>query len=221
VAAVILALEVNLRLANVSAVPLRSTLTGGLRNALLRTEQGRGYINLGYLALSTGIVCLGIAVTMWSERRDGQGRWVWAYFIAAAGAAILLFAQVLGSRNLAIQTLVGLLVAFHFRFRRIPTRFVISALLVLAVGAVEFLSLRDTHHLTADPVAMAGNASKTFDGFNFLVTALARVHHLLWGRSLGQDFLYTYLPRQLFPGKATVYGFVVAQNRSCRVSAHR
>jgi thiol-disulfide isomerase/thioredoxin len=212
IAAGLLALELNLRLANASALSPRSILTGGLRNALLRTEQGRGYINLGYLALSTGIVCLGIAMAMWSEGRLGRGRWVWTYFIGAAGAAILLFALILGSRNLAIQTVVGLLVAFHFRYRRIPTRFMVAALVVLAIGAVEFLSLRNMHHLTADPITMSGNASKTFDGFNFLVSALARVHHLLWGRSFGQDFLYTYLPRQLFPGKPTVYGVVLAQN---------
>lgn len=212
VAVGILALEANLRLANASALSPRQVFTGQLRAALLQTEQGRGYLNLGYLAFSTGLVCLAIAVSIWARDRPTRKRWVVAYFGVASGTAVVLFALVLGSRNLAIATLVGLLVAFHYRYRTIPTRVVVSALCVLALGAIAFISLRNGRHLTADPIAMAGYASKSFDGFNFLVTALARVHHLLWGRSLGGDLLYTYLPRQLFHAKPTVYGIVVAQD---------
>lgn len=212
VAAGVLALEFNLHLANASAYSIRALFTGQLREPLVQTEQGRGYINLGYSAFSAGLVCLALAVAAWSKRDSRRRRWVWLYFPVAALAAVSVFGLLLGSRSLAAGTLVGLLVAFNYRYRRIPRALVLAALGAVALGAVVFISLRNSHHVTFDVISMAAYVSKTFDGFNFLVTALARVHHLLWGQSLGQDALYTYLPRALFHAKPTVYGIVLAQD---------
>jgi hypothetical protein len=212
VAAGVLALELNLHLAHASAYPLHALFTGQLRGPLVQSEQGRGYINLGYSAFSAGLVCLALAVAIWSKRDSRRRRWLWLYFALAALATVIVFALLLGSRSLAAGTLVGLLVVFNYRYRRIPRALVLAALGAVALGAVVFISLRDSHHVTFNVISMAAYVSKTFDGFNFLVTALARVHHLLWGQSLGQDALYTYLPRALFHAKPTVYGIVLAQD---------
>ena len=57
----------------------------------------------------------------------GRGRWFGAYLAISSATAVVVFAQVLGSRNLAIVTLVSLLVVFHYRYRRIPNRIVVPA----------------------------------------------------------------------------------------------
>jgi cytochrome c biogenesis protein CcmG/thiol:disulfide interchange protein DsbE len=76
---------------------------------------------------------------------------------------------------------------------------------------VIFISLRNTGTVSLSPVVWAGYVGKTFDGFNFLSTALSRVHDFAWGRTLLQDWFWTYMPRALVPGKPDVYGIVAAQ----------
>jgi hypothetical protein len=51
----------------------------------------------------------------------------------------------------------------------------------------------------------------TLDGFAFLVNAIARVDDFLWGSTIAEDLVFTYLPRALWEGKPVIFGYVAAQ----------
>jgi hypothetical protein len=98
----------------------------------------------------------------------------------------------------------------HYRYRRIPLVGVVAAVLALAVVAVVVSAARGTGSI-ADPVAAIGTLGLTLDGFPFLVNAIARVHDFLWGSTIAQDLVLTYLPRALWAGKPVIFGYVEAQ----------
>lgn len=189
----------------------REVLAGGLRIAILELNFGRGYINVGFQALGFGLVCLLLALAYSAVRGSGRRRLVIPAYVAASVFSIVVFGGVLGSRSFAVVTLIQLLVVLHLAYRPLPPRLVMGAFAVLAALSVAVLVVRIGSG-GLDPLFYAGLVAKTFDGFNFLVTAIARVDGLLWGRTIAEDIGLTYLPRAVFPDKPTIFGIVAAQD---------
>ena len=209
----VLALEATLLLADAGDASVMGLLRGELRDGVVRSGGGRGYLALGFLALSLGIGLTGIALVRWAGLRDARRRAVVVPGLAGlALASAVIFGGVLGSRQLAIVTVVQLLVVYHLLHRPVRTSAAVAGGLALGAGGVAFISLRNTGSIRFDPVEWVGFAAKTFDGFNFLVTGLARIDGFLWGRSLAEDVIWTYLPRFLYPEKPLSYGIVTAQD---------
>ncbi|MEW6582123.1 MAG: hypothetical protein AB1416_05110, partial [Actinomycetota bacterium] len=208
----VLAIEATLVLAGAWNYSPAELLTGELRDAMLRALAGRGYLSVGFLAFTIGAVLLAMHAARRIEESGGSGRRVVAVYALTACVVGLLMGLLLGSRQLVVVTAVQLLVAYHVTHRRIPTRAVAGSFGVLAALGVVFVSLRNSGRLTLNPVEWAAYAAKTFDGFNFLTNALARVTDLEWGRTLVEDVFWTYLPRSVFTGKPTAFGIVDAQD---------
>lgn len=207
----LVALEVTLALVGFDRLTPASIASGDMRQATLQAAQGRGYLSLGFLALSLGMT----ALVLEGARRTAAGtmsrRSLALATLVAIGFAAVAFGVVLGSRSLVIVTTIQLAVALHYGFSRLSARAAAALAVAVASFGVVFISLRNSSTVALDPLLWAGYAGKTFDGFNFLVTAVARQTDMLWGATLGQDLLYTYLPRVLVPDKPTVYGIFTAQ----------
>jgi oligosaccharide repeat unit polymerase len=183
----------------------KEILSGELRRATVGAASGRGYLTVGYLALSLGIALVGVLVASTPNAKARPMRAA-LRLAGVAAVAVLLFAVVLGSRQLAVVTCVQLLVVFHLMVRPIGWPRVALTFAALAVASVVFISLRNYGRVVTNPVDLAGLAAKTFDGFNFLVSAVARVADFGFGRSLAEDIGLTYVPRAFFPGKPEVFG---------------
>jgi thiol-disulfide isomerase/thioredoxin len=207
----LLAVETSLFLVGFWRYSPADVVSGGLRAATLKAAGGRGYLSIGYLALGLGCASLGLWFVRWAGDDPRRRRWVVPAFGVIAVFAIGVFVGLLGSRNLAVVTLVQLAVVLHLGFRRVPARLAAGAFAALAVLSVVFISLRNTGTLSPNPVVWAGYVGKTFDGFNFLSNALSRVHDFVYGKTLVEDWFWTYMPRALIPGKPDVYGIVAAQ----------
>ena len=210
----VLALGVSLLLVEAWKYSPRDILTGGLRNPSLSVVSGRGYLNVGFTALGFAGPCLCFGLALKARQRPELGPLVAPSIFGAAVAAAVTFGGVLGSRQLLMAAILELLVVYHFAYKRIRPIVVGGVAVALGVLGVEFIALRNTGSLSFDPVHAAGLASKTFDGFNFLVATLARIEfdQFAWGRTLVEDVWVTYVPRGLFPDKPLVYGIVAAQD---------
>jgi thiol-disulfide isomerase/thioredoxin len=206
-----LALLATLVLANAWTYPLSSIAKGGLREATLVVTSGKGYLTFGFLALSFGLTLAVMAAARAFKEGRGTSRRV--YVIAATGAvaAVVIFGAVLGSRSLVVATVVQIAIVLNFSHRQLRASHFWALLGALAVFGIVFISLRNSQHVSLDPVVWAGYAAKTYDGFNFLAAAIARIHDPHWGSTMAQDVFWTYQPRFLLHSKPDVYGIVRAQ----------
>jgi hypothetical protein len=186
------------------SLPVQDLLTGGLRAAAVQSFSGRGYLSVGFALLALAVPC----AAMWACDAPGRRRWLTVGVMCAI--ALVLLGAVVGSRILALGIPIGALAVIHYRYRRIPLAAVAAALLTLAVAAVGISAARGTGSI-ADPVAVIGTLGLTLDGFAFLVNAIARVDDFLWGSTIAEDLVLTYLPRALWEGKPVIFGYVAAQ----------
>lgn len=207
----LLAIETVLVLSDASTLSASEILRGGLREATLTVTDGRGYLAIGYLALSLGLLCLVTAAALAGKPGTRAARWVVPVALAAVAVSLLMFGLVLGSRQNAVVTALGSLIIVHLVWRRIPVAAWAAGLVVAAVFGVVALASRNADGLTLNPLDWAGGAAKTFDGFNFTVTGLARAERPLYGQTFVEDLGLTYLPRFLFEGKPTTFGIVRAE----------
>jgi hypothetical protein len=186
------------------SLPLQDLLSGGLRAATVQSFSGRGYLSVGFALLALAVPC----AALWACNAPHRLRWLTVGVMCAI--ALVLLGAVIGSRILALGIPVSALAVVHYRYRRIPLVGVVAAVLALAVVAVVVSAARGTGSI-ADPVAAIGTLGLTLDGFPFLVNAIARVHDFLWGSTIAQDLVLTYLPRALWAGKPVIFGYVEAQ----------
>lgn len=185
-------------------LPAADLLTGDLRRETVRSFTGRGYLTVGFAMLALSIPLL---VAWAAARRD---RVAWATVAGATITAEVLLGGVVGSRILALGIPIAIAVVVHYRVRAIPLGVAAAGGVAAALLGVAIAAARGTASVT-DPLSAVGGLGLTLDGFNFLVNAIARTPDLLWGSSLSEDTLLTYLPRGLWAGKPEIYGVVGAQ----------
>ena len=137
------------------------------------------------------------------------------YIIALLIIAIVILAVgVLGGRMLLMSLLIGVATLYHYRVRRI--RILIGLALMLIAGLLAgILGVMLTSPYDTYPgisfYKMSRSLSATFEFFDELVTAIVHVKGFFGGVTILEDFVYTYLPRALFPGKPLIYGQVKLQ----------
>lgn len=198
----------TLLVANIVAFSPLEIATGELRVAVLDALPGRGYLTLGLLCFPLGIaVMTGAFAARLQQVR--LGRWV---PVAAGVLLAAVFMVLLGSRELAVLSVLLPFAVTHFMVRPWSAWGTLLTVVVLVAGAITAVSLRNSGALPTGVVAGLGFAGKTFDGFNFLVNSLARVHSFAWGRTVIEDVGLTYVPRMFFPDKPTTFGIVAAQD---------
>ena len=198
-------------LAVVAAVLLATTplsignlFSSELRDDVVRQFKGRGYLSIGFMLLMLSAPCF----ALWASLRRTVTSWVICLGLSLVAAAEL--GALTGSRIGVVAVVLGVLVVVHYRVRRVPTAVVVALGLVLAGIGVAQGVVRGTS-VIENPLSPAATLAATLDGFNFLVNALARVRDFEFGRTLAEDIGLTYLPRDLWPDKPTVFGFVRAQ----------
>ncbi len=205
----IVVVEAALLRADVFAFSVAEIRAGRLREVVLASAHGHGYFLVGFVLLQ-----FGLASVVYLAATTMDPSWQRRVPIVALGCALvagIVFAGLLGSREYTVICLVQIVVVLHLFWRRVSPRLAGLAVLGLGTFGVSLFSLRTTGGLTVDPIVLAGFASKTFDGFNFLTTAIARVDQPQVMRTLAEDIGWTYLPRAVFEDKPTVYGIVAAQ----------
>jgi len=180
-------------------------LSTTVRGEAVRNFEGRGYLNVGSWMLALSIPC----AALWASAQETKKPWAIVAIMSAISTVLL--GAVLGSRNLLLAVAAGVLVVLHYRVRRFPTRTVVALAIVTAAAMVTVGALR-YRSSASDPIEAFGVIVATFDGFHFLVNALARTQEFLWGATVLQDVVFTYLPRGLWAGKPDIYGVVSAQD---------
>lgn len=183
-------------------LPVTDLLTGQLRSETVASFTGRGYLTVGFAALSLSVPCW----VMWTSGR-AWGPWLLVGVLTAV-AFVLLFG-VVGSRIGALGALIGGFVVIHYRVRRLRVGTVITAGLLVIAAATAVQLARGT--TITGPISILGPLSLTLDGYGFLVDALGGNEEFLLGRSIVEDAVLTFLPRELWPDKPLVYGYVRAQ----------
>jgi hypothetical protein len=179
-------------------------LTGELRQSTVASFTGRGYLSVGFAALALSIPC----AALWAAASGSRGRWLLT--AAAAGVAFVCLGGIVGSRIYALSIPVGVLVVVHYRVRRLSWRLAVTiAAVTLVAGVVQFAARGDAD--LSGPVTGAGALAQTLNGFEFLVETVARTDRFLWGQSVLEDAVLTYIPRGLWGDKPVVFGFVRAQ----------
>lgn len=184
---------------------LGDLLTGGLRRATVTSFAGRGYLSVGFMLLALATPC----AAMWAVLAGGGlRRWV---LVAAVGVvSMTLLGGIAGSRIYALSAPVGVLVVIHYAVRRIgPAAAALGAAAVLAAGLVQ-LAVRDDASI-GSPLEAAGALTLTLGGFDFLTSAMARVDDFMLGQSVVEDAVVAYLPRAVWAGKPSTYGFIRTQ----------
>jgi oligosaccharide repeat unit polymerase len=205
---------VVLFVAGLGSVAWAILLTGGLHNgnvlggasreAIVGNLSGRGYLSVGFIALAVSIPC----AAAWAAARRTRGAWR----LVAVGGLIALVALVaiVGSRLGALTLILGTVVVIHYRVRRLATWMIATILAACGIAAVLILVIRQGTAVTG-PVSALGYVSQTLDGFTWLVDAMARVRHFVYGKSIVQDISLTFFPRALWPDKPAVFGAVALQ----------
>lgn len=187
-------------------LPIGDILRGRARGQALATFSGRGYLSVGLVLLTLAAPCW----ALWACARPSRLR-------AAVCALVLLAAMLalggpIGSRLFALSLPVSVVVVVHLHYRRISELQAVAAGGLILGAGVLVLVLRGGAG-DGGALGSVGLLALTLDGFNFLVNALDPEAPLLWGRSLVEDGLLTYLPRGLWSGKPEVYGFVGLQDQ--------
>lgn len=183
---------------------LSALLDGRLRDESVESFSGRGYLSVGYGMLALAPPC----AALWAARRGGRRAWL---AVAGSGAVgVVLLGAVLDSRMQALVLVVGVLAVVHYRVRAFSVREALALGAGLLVLVLAFTAIRRPD-ASRDTFGLLGRLVGTFDGFHFLVNALARVDDFLLGGSVAEDTVLTYLPRSLWPGKPEVYGILRTQ----------
>lgn len=132
---------------------------------------------------------------------------------ASAAAAIVFY-----SRTLVLQLLITLTVVLHFKGGWFTPRtlLVLGSVFVTLGGALGLhrVGISSLAAAITSPLFAISFLGHTFDSFEFLVPAVQRMSLLGEGGgvSLLEDLGWTYLPRALFPGKPSEYGYLRIQN---------
>jgi hypothetical protein len=191
--------------AAISEFSLGGAVSGAFRTRILQAAYGRGYIVV-LASLAAFAPPLQIAIALTTRRRLD-----WALATGITGiVGVLLVA--LYSRQLMLQMIVMLVVVGYFKGRWLTRGgVVVAGVAILIVGGFLGLRLRAADVGPLQAFAFLGH---TFDSFEFLASALARVSPLghFSGVSFVEDAVLTYLPRLWFPEKPDVYGIVRIQN---------
>jgi hypothetical protein len=198
-------LAVLLMRAAISDFTLAGAASGAFRTRILQAAYGRGYIVL-LASLAAFAPPLQFAIALTTRRAVD---WAMAAVITGIAGVLLL---ALYSRQLMLQMIVMLLIVAYFKGRWLTRGGVVLAgAAILILGGFLGLRLRASDVGPLQAFAFLGH---TFDSFEFLATALARVSPLghFSGVSFVEDAVLTYLPRVWFPEKPEVYGIVRIQN---------
>jgi len=179
-------------------------LSAQMRNAVVRSFAGHGYLSVGFTLLMLGPPCL----TLWASKV--RTRWSWVAVAVASVLAIVMLAGLAGTRIGVLAILLGVPTVIHYRVRPIRMGQVLIIAAVAIAAAIAEATVRGTAS-DAGLLAPFATLSGTLDGFNHLVNALARIHSFQWGGTILGDVVLTYLPRALWSGKPVIYGAVHAQ----------
>ena len=196
---VIAAIQIN----NGFALSPWELVTSNLRSSVVASYTGRGYLSIGFAILALSVPCAAI----WASSTGGK--LPWAAVAAVFAAALIMLFGILGSRLSGTAAIAGLLVVVHYRVRRFTGVEIVGATLSLLALGIGLRLAREGGN--ADPVSALGTLAGTLDGFNFLVNALGRVQDFVWGQTVGEDVVFTYLPRSVWADKPTIYGILHAQ----------
>jgi hypothetical protein len=203
--------------------PLLELLAGGQRDAFMQVILGHGYFTL---AMQLSIVGWALICAKWvgmPRRRTGTRRVLHAVLRSGWLVGTLLIWIAFGERA-SILAVVFIPIAFRFtippfdsaaarRQRRRAAVWALAGVLTFAAVAGPIgLMMKGKDVDATGVVAMAISA---WDSFEFTVAAqnFVGIAHLAWGSTYLGDFVYTWLPRAVFPWKPERYGAVVIQDR--------
>jgi hypothetical protein len=203
--------------------PVLELLAGGQRDAFMQVILGHGYFTL---AMQLSIVGWALICAKWvglPRRRTGMRRVLHALLRSNWFVGTLLIWVAFGER-LSILAVVFIPLAFRFTIphfdsaaaRRERQRAAVWALagvlIFVAIAGPIGLMMKGKDVDASGIVAMAISA---WDSFEFTVAAQHSVGtaNLAWGSTYLSDFVYTWLPRAVFPWKPERYGAVVIQDR--------
>jgi len=141
------------------------------------------------------------------------------FFVAFMMAACLFVNIILGSRALTFSFVISLLLYRHWYIKPLGFKKQISILIVVGILASilgifqKFDQREGLKALTYPfPKNVLYRLSTTYEQFENLHAVVRVQPELLYGRSIAEDWFFTYVPRRLWPGKPLDFGFIRAQN---------
>jgi oligosaccharide repeat unit polymerase len=180
-----------------------------IRNAIMSQLIGNGFL----FFLLTLVPFFALVYLYYVLRKRTKRSVAWIVALLTFTAAILS-TSILGARMLLMGLMIGTTTLYNYRVRRI--NLLTGLILIVIAGWLAgilgvMLSSSYSTFFAVSFYDIILRFSATFEFFDDFVTALVHIKDFFGGATIFEDFVYTYLPRAIFPWKPLIYGQVKLQ----------